>query len=271
MNYTDAKYTTVKQVTMLSIISNILLTCIKFIVGILGNSSAMVGDAAHSLSDSLTNIAIIIGLKISNKPKDKNHPYGHGKVETLAATFTGLVLIATAIGIFYEGFQKIIEWYGGGVLPTPSTFAFIIAIFSVVLKEGMYRYTVVKNKDIQSSALNVIALDHRSDALFSIGTVIGVGGAIFLGTRWVVLDPATAVLFSILIVKMGASITYKSIDELMEASLDEEIHQCIIDTLKSGEGILGYHDLKTRKIGSVVAVVSQLLLCLFRMKFHKII
>jgi cation diffusion facilitator family transporter len=254
MESASDKYNIIKRVTMISIISNVLLTASKFVIGILGHSSAMVADAAHSLSDCLTNVAIMISLKISNKPKDDSHHYGHGKVETLAAAFTGLVLIITAILIFYEGVNKVLSYYHGEILETPSNLTFIMAIFSVVLKEWMYKYTYAKNKDIQSNALSVVALDHRSDAFFSIGTVLGVGGAIFLGSKWVVLDPLTAVIFSLLIVKMGGSITYKSLNELMEASLDSKTHKCIEDTIASTEGVLGYHELKTRKIGNDVAL-----------------
>lgn len=253
-NDTNTKYEIVKRVSMLTLISNLLLAVAKFIIGTLGHSTALVADAVHSISDCLTNIAVIIGVKISHKPKDETHPYGHGKVETLAATFTGLIFIGIAILIFYEGAQKVLLYYHGGELETPSILTLIMAIISVVIKEWMYHHTVKQNKSIQSNALNVIALDNRSDALFSMGTVLGVGGSILLGSKWVVLDPATAVIFSLLIIKMGIDVIHKSINELMEASLDSEIHQCIVDALDAGEGVLGYHDLKTRKIGNVVAV-----------------
>ena len=249
----NTRYSRAAYVTKISMALNFVLTCFKFTAGVTGNSSAMVADAAHSLSDLITDIAVIVGLKVANKPRDSTHNYGHGKIETLAAAFTGLVLVAAAFGIFWGGLQKIIAFFQGGILPAPGKITLIVAILSIVLKEWLYRYTIVHGRELQSDALIANAWEHRSDALSSIGTMIGIGGAILLGGRWVVLDPIAAVILSFFIFKVAFDISYKNINELLEASLDSETYRNIEEILISTEGVLGFHELKTRKIGNAMA------------------
>ena len=249
----NARYSQAAYVTKVSMVLNFLLTCFKFAVGVIGNSSAMVADAVHSLSDLITDIAVIVGLRVAKKPRDSTHNYGHGKIETLAAAFTGLVLIAAAFGIFWGGFQKIIYFFQGGMLPMPGKLTLVVAVLSVVLKEWLYRYTIVHGRRLKSDALIANAWEHRSDAFSSIGTTIGIGGAILLGGKWVVLDPIAAVILSFLIFKVGFDISYKNLNELLEASLDYETYRSIEEILISTEGVLGFHELKTRKIGSAMA------------------
>jgi len=249
----NTRYSQAAYVTKVSMVLNSLLTCFKFAAGILGNSSAMVADAAHSLSDLITDIAVILGLKVAKKPSDSTHNYGHGKIETLAAAFTGLVLFAAAFGIFWGGLQKIMTFIQGEILPEPSKIALIVAMLSIVLKEWLYRYTIVRGRELQSDALIANAWEHRSDAYSSIGTMIGIGGAILLGGRWVVLDPIAAVILSFFIFKVAFDISYKNLNELLEASLDSETYRNIERILSSTEGVLGFHELKTRKIGNAMA------------------
>jgi len=249
----NTRYSQAAYVTKVSMVLNFLLTCFKFVVGIIGNSSAMVADAAHSLSDLITDIAVIVGLKVAKKPRDSTHNYGHGKIEILAAAFTGLVLFAAAVGIFWGGLQKIIAFYQGGMLPTPSKIALLVAMLSIVLKEWLYRYTIVHGRRLKSDALIANAWEHRSDAFFSTGTMIGVGGAIFLGGRWVVLDQIAAVVISFFIFKVAFEISSKNLNELLEASLDSETYRSIEEILISTEGVLSFHELKTRKIGNAMA------------------
>jgi cation diffusion facilitator family transporter len=213
----------------------------------------MVADAVHSLSDLITDIAVIVGLKAAKKPRDSSHNYGHGKIETLAAAFTGLVLIAAAFGILCGGLHKIIDFFQGGVLPMPGKITLVVAILSIVLKEWLYRYTIVHGRRLKSDALIANAWEHRSDAFSSAGTTIGIGGAILLGGKWVVLDPIAAVILSFFIFKVALDISFKSLNELLEASLDSETYRSIEEVLISTEGVLGYHELKTRKIGNAMA------------------
>jgi cation diffusion facilitator family transporter len=249
----DTRYSRAAHVTKVSMLLNILLTGFKFAAGILGNSTAMIADAAHSLSDFITDIAVIVGLRVAKKPSDSTHNYGHGKIETLAAAFTGLVLIVAAFGIFWGGLQKIITYYNGEGLLEPSKVTLIVAAISVVSKEWIYRYTIVCGREIKSDAVIANAWDHRSDALSSAGTMVGIGGAIFLGGQWVILDPLTAIIISFLIFKVAFDVSYKNVNELLEASLDSETYRSIEEVLRSTEGVLGFHELKTRKIGNAVA------------------
>lgn len=249
----EIRYSQAAYVTKVSMVLNLLLTGFKFVTGILGHSSAMVADAAHSLTDFITDIAVIVGLKVAKKPKDNTHNYGHGKIETLAAAFTGLVLITAALGIFWGGLQKVISFFQGEMLPEPSKITLIIVILSIVSKEWLYRYTIFHGKQLKSDALIANAWEHRSDAIASAGTMLGIGGAILLGGKWVVLDPLTAVVLSFLILKIAFEISYKNLDELLEGSLDSETYRSIEEILISTEGVLGFHELKTRKIGNAMA------------------
>lgn len=247
------RYSKAAYVTKVSMVSNFLLTGFKFAAGIIGNSSAMIADAAHSLSDFITDVAVIVGLKVAKKPGDSTHNYGHGKIETLTAAFIGLMLIAAAVGIFWGGFQKVTAFYQGEALPEPSKIALIAAILSIIVKEWLYRYTIEYGRKLKSDALIANAWDHRSDAFSSVGTMIGVGGAICLGGKWVVLDPIAAVVLSFFILKVALEVSYKSLNELLEASLDSETYRSIEEALLSTEGVLGFHELKTRKIGNAMA------------------
>jgi cation diffusion facilitator family transporter len=249
----EIRYSQAAYVTKVSMVLNLLLTGFKFVTGIVGHSSAMVADAAHSLTDFITDIAVIVGLRVAKKPRDNTHNYGHGKIETLAAAFTGLVLITAAFGIFWGGLQKIISFYQGEMLPEPSKITLIIVVLSIVSKEWLYRYTISHGRRLKSDALIANAWEHRSDAIASAGTMIGIGGAILLGGKWVVLDPLTAVILSFLIFKIALEISYKSLDELLEGSLDSETYRSIEEILISTEGVLGFHELKTRKIGNAMA------------------
>ncbi len=249
----EYRYSKAAYVTKVSMVLNFLLTSFKFAAGILGNSSAMIADAAHSLSDFITDVAVIVGLKVARKPGDSTHNYGHGKIETLTAAFIGLVLVAAAFGIFWGGLQKVISFFQGEGLPEPSKIALVAAVLSIIIKEWLYRYTITHGRKLKSDALIANAWDHRSDAFSSVGTMLGIGGAIFLGGKWVVLDPIAAVVLSFFIFKVAFDISYKSLNELLEASLDSEVYRNIEEVLRSTEGVLGFHELKTRKIGNAMA------------------
>lgn len=164
------------QVTLVGGAVNVLLLVFKFVAGIVGHSAAMVADAVHSLSDFVTDVIVLVFVHISGKPKDKSHDYGHGKYETLAMTIIGLALLAVAFGIVYGGITKIFAWWNGHQLKAPGMLAFWAALLSILLKEVVYRYSIAVAHQLQSQALEANAWHHRSDALSSIGTAVGIGG-----------------------------------------------------------------------------------------------
>ena len=248
------------QVTLAGGVVNVVLLVFKFVAGILGHSAAMVADAVHSLSDFVTDIIVIVFVHISGKPKDKSHDYGHGKYETLAMTIIGLALLVVAIGIVYGGLMKIVDWWNGQQLEAPGTLALWAALLSVVLKEAIFRYSMVKARQLKSQAVEANAWHHRSDALSSIGTAIGIGGAIFLGQRWTVLDPVASVIVGLFIVKVALYLLRDGIGDLMEHSLPEEVEEEILQLAGSVEGIAEPHDLRTRRIGNHYAIELHILM-----------
>jgi cation diffusion facilitator family transporter len=241
------------KVTVNGMILNIFLTVFKFIAGILGNSAAMIADAVHSLSDFITDIVVIFGLKAAGKPADQNHHYGHGKIETICAAFVGIVLFIIGIEIFVSGLGKIILVINGGNLEQPRIIAFVAAVVSIITKEWLYRYTLNAAKSIKSDAMIANAWHHRSDAFSSVGTTIGIGGAIALGGKWSVLDPLAAVILSVFIFKVAFDISYKSLNELTEAAPEKDIVEDISHIIVSTEGVKDFHKLKARKVGNNIA------------------
>ena len=242
------------RVTLEGSIVNLLLLIFKFIAGIMGHSAAMVADAVHSLSDFVTDIIVIVFVKISGKPEDDNHRYGHGKYETLATAMIGVALFVVGIGLLVNGATKIYGVINGAILPAPSMIALIAAVVSIVAKELLYRYTVRAGKKLNSQAVIANAWHHRSDAFSSIGTVIGIGGAIFLGERWRILDPIAAVAISGFILKVAIELIKPCLDELLERSLPADTERKIMDIIESFPEISSPHHLRTRRIGSHIAI-----------------
>ena len=242
------------QVTWAGSFVNFLLVIFKFIAGILGHSAAMIADAVHSLSDFATDIVVLIFTRISNKPQDKNHDYGHGKYETLATAIIGIVLFAVGASICWNGLQAIQTVWQGGRLPAPGMLAFAGAIISIVSKELIYRYTIHVGRKINSSAVIANAWHHRSDAFSSIGTAIGIGGAIVLGESWSVLDPMAAVVVSFFIMKVAVQLLKPCVDELTEKSLPDEIEKEICLIAENTPGVSAIHNLRTRRIGKHYAI-----------------
>lgn len=248
------------KVTLVGGAVNVVLLLFKFVAGIVAGSAAMVADAVHSLSDFVTDVIVLVFVRISSKPKDKSHDYGHGKYETLAMTFIGVALLIVAMGIIYSGVTKIVQWAGGAQLEAPGLLALCAAVVSVVLKEAVYRYSMVKARQLQSQALEANAWHHRSDALSSIGTSAGIGGAIFLGQRWTVLDPVASVVVGLFIAKVAVSLLRDGIGDLMERSLPDEVETEILQLAASVDGIAEPHDLRTRRIGNHYAIELHILM-----------
>ena len=239
---------------------NVVLLVFKFVAGILGHSAAMVADAVHSLSDFVTDVIVLVFVHISGKPEDKSHDYGHGKYETLAMTIIGMALLVVAIGIVYSGLTKIMAWIGGEQLEAPGMLAFWAALLSIVLKETVYHYSMVKARQLHSQALEANAWHHRSDALSSIGTAVGIGGAILLGQRWTVLDPVASVIVGMFIVKVAIDLLRDGIGDLMEQSLPEEVENEMLQLVASLPGVVKPHDLRTRRIGNHYAIELHILM-----------
>lgn len=246
------------KVTLVGGLVNVLLLAFKFVAGFVGHSTAMIADAVHSLSDFATDMVVIVFVRISGRPQDKSHDYGHGKFETLATTIIGAVLLAVAIGIFCGGIKRIVFWAHGGELPSPGRLALWAALVSIVLKELTYQYTAYKAKKLDSQAVLANAWHHRSDALSSVGTAVGIGGAVMLGERWTVLDPIASLIVAAFIVKVALELIKNGADELTESSLPDEIEDEIIGIVSSFPGIKEPHHLRTRRIGSYYAMEMHL-------------
>lgn len=246
------------RVTLMGSLINVALLIMKFTAGILGSSAAMIADAVHSLSDFLTDIVVIAFVHISAKPKDNDHEYGHGKYETLASSIIGLALLMVGLFIFYNGCTKIWGAINGDEVEQPELIALIAAVVSIILKEWTYRFTVNVGRKVNSQAVIANAWHHRSDALSSIGTMVGIGGAILLGKQWAVLDSVAAVVVSIFIVKTALSLLYTSANDLLEKSLPKETEAEIINIAKSEPDVSNIHNLCTRHIGNNIAIEMHL-------------
>ena len=239
---------------------NVVLLLFKFVAGIVGHSAAMIADAVHSLSDFVTDIIVLVFVRISGKPTDKSHEYGHGKYETLATTLIGLALLIVAVGIVYSALTKIIAWAQGEPLKAPGMLALWAALLSIILKEAVFHYSMVQARKLNSQAVEANAWHHRSDALSSIGTAIGIGGAIFLGERWTVLDPMAGIIVGLFIIKVAIDLLRNGIGDLMEHSLPDEVESEILQLAGSIPGVTKPHDLHTRRIGNHYAIELHILM-----------
>jgi cation diffusion facilitator family transporter len=248
------------KVTLVGGVVNVVLLLFKFVAGILGHSAAMVADAIHSLSDFVTDVVVLFFVRVSAKPKDRSHDYGHGKYETLAMTLIGVALFVVAIGIIYSGTTKIISWANGNTLETPGMLALWAALLSIGLKECVYRYSMTKARELNSQAVEANAWHHRSDALSSVGTALGIGGAIFLGQRWTVLDPIASVVVGAFIVKVSIDLLRDGIGDLMEQSLPDAVEEEILHLVASLPGDIKPHDLCTRRLGNHYAIELHILM-----------
>ena len=234
--------------------TNLILSAAKIVAGVVGRSSAMVADGIHSLSDFVTDFIVIIFIKISAKNEDSDHPYGHGKFETFATMLISFALFIVAIGIFYSGSVKIYEVLNGRTIERPTYLALIMAAVSIVVKEGLYWYTIIIGRKIENPAVIANGWHHRSDAFSSIGTLIGISGAMFLGERWRILDPITSVIVGIFIIGVAYKLARPSIQELLEMSLPQEIKQNIEQKIQATPGVITFHHLRTRKNGNAFII-----------------
>ncbi len=242
------------KVTLIGTVVNAVLIALKFVAGVLGRSSAMIADAVHSLTDFVTDVIVLVFVHLSGKPRDKGHEYGHGKFETFATLLIGVLLVGAGIGLMINGIRLVIASLHGETLPEPNWIALSVAIISIVSKEILYRYTVKVGKEVRSEAVVANAWHHRSDAISSLGTLVGIAGAMFFGVKWRILDPLAAVVVSLFIIKSGWDIIKPSTAELLEASLPDKDVEEISEIIRSVPGVKDFHNLRTRKVGNEIAV-----------------
>lgn len=242
------------KVTLVGSAGNAALLTFKFIAGVMGNSSAMIADAVHSLSDFVTDILVLVFVSISAKPQDTSHDYGHGKFETIASFLIGLALVAAATGIVVSGALKLWAWWGGAELESPGWIALWAAVLSIVIKELLYQYTARRGRKLDSQVMIANAWHHRSDALSSVGAAIGIGLALWLGQHWAVFDPLASVVVGLMLMRVAYKLLKTSIGELTESSLPAETEQEIEQIILSFGDVRQPHNLRTRRIGNRIAI-----------------
>ena len=238
------------RVSSVSILGNVALSVIKLIAGIVANSGAMISDAVHSMSDVISTFVVIIGYNFSSKGSDKDHPYGHERLECIAALFLSAILFVTGAGIGLEGFNKILEG-NYGQLAIPGAIALVAAVISIVFKEWMFWYTRHAAKTINSSSLMADAWHHRSDALSSVGSFIGIFGA-RLG--FPILDPIASVVICLFILKAAFDIASDAVDKLTDKACDEKTVKEMIKLIERQPGVVNIDEIKTRLFGNKIYV-----------------
>lgn len=246
------------RITILGSIISVFLLILKFIAGILGHSSAMIADAVHSLSDFITDIMVIIFIKISTKPADERHDYGHGKYETLATSLISIILMIVGVMIGWNGILEIIDFIKGKPQQPPEIIAFYAALISIALKEWIFIATKKVANEVNSQTLVANAWHHRSDALSSVGTAIGIGGAVLLGNNWAVLDPIAAIIVSVMIIITAIHLLRHTSGELLEESLPKETEDKIVEIVYRDKLASDVHKLHTRRIGNIIAIEMHL-------------
>lgn len=240
----------IRKLSLVGIIGNVFLSAFKFIAGIMGNSSAMVSDAVHSLSDVFATFIAFLGVRFGRREADASHPYGHERIESLAAIVLGLILLVTGIGIGWVGIEKILAGNYES-LPIPGMIALVAAIVSIAVKEAMFWYTRHWARVIRSSAFEADAWHHRSDAMSSIGALIGVGGSM-LG--YPVLDPIASVVICLFILKQGISIIYDALKKMLDTSCGEQFEKEICQLVDAESQVERIDMLRTRMFGDKVYI-----------------
>ena len=242
------------RVTLLGMFVNMVLFVFKLVAGIVGRSGAMIADAVHSASDFATDIVVLTFVRIGAKPRDDDHNWGHGKYETLASLIIGVALFAVGVEILLDSAEKIRAVVNGEVLPRPGAIAIIAAAASIVVKEALYQWTARVGKQLNSPSVVANAWHHRSDALSSIGALLGIGAAYFLGEKWRIADPIAAIVVAALIIKVSIDLCSTALAELLERSLSKETEAEILSIISATPKVQKPHNLRTRRIGSDIAI-----------------
>ena len=251
---TDIRTKRIYRVTLLGMFVNMILFVFKLVAGFLGRSGAMIADAVHSASDFATDVVVLAFVRISAKPRDDDHKWGHGKYETLASLIIGVALFAVGVEILLDSAEKIKAVAEGEVLPRPGAIAIIAAAVSIVAKEALFQWTVRVGKQVESPSVVANAWHHRSDALSSIGALLGIGAAYFLGEKWRIADPIAAIVVAALIIKVAIDLCSTALAELLEKSLPKEVEEEILAIILATPNVYKPHNLRTRRIGSDIAI-----------------
>lgn len=239
----------VRRVTVVGIWINVVLVVLKLFFGYWGKSDALVADGYHSVSDFVTDLIVIVFVAASYKKADSEHPYGHGKFETIATVLIGVILLCVGAFIGFEGVSTLLGSLKGEALPRPDIWTLYIAVASICLKEFCYRYTSRYGRRLNSSALIANAWHHRSDAISSVATLIGVSFAIFMGEAWRIMDPIASIAIAVMICVSAVKIAIPSLNELLEISLPKEITEKMMECIKAVPGVLKVHNLRSRRNG----------------------
>jgi len=234
---------------MIGLVVNLVLSALKFAAGVVGNSQAVVADAVHSLSDTVTDVAVLVGVRFWAKPPDECHPHGHRRIEFLVTIFIGLLLAAVALGLCYNAITTL---HQVGINP-PGAIAFFAAALSILVKEILYRWTISVGREIKSTALIANAWHHRSDSLSSIPAALAVAGAAF-SPRLSFLDRLGAIVVSMFILQAAWKIVRPSLEQLVDQGAPEEIRRGIEQLAWATPGVQEVHAIRTRHIGSGIEV-----------------
>jgi cation diffusion facilitator family transporter len=243
-----------KRCTLVGMTSDVCLSALKIVTGIVGHSSAILADGIHSISDTMTDALVFAMVRLSGKGVDERYRYGRGKFETLTAFLISIILVVVALGLMTEGVKDVWAAFQGETLERPHNIALIVGIIAVIVKESLYHYTRLKGRKTESSALKAYAWHHRADALSTAATLLGVAGAMFLGERWRVLDPLAAVAVSVLILVLAYRLGRPAVEELLEVSLPKEEEDKIAAVVNGTEGVKAFHNLRTRRNGNLRVV-----------------
>ena len=250
----EARYRDIRQVTVLGAVGNVLLSVGKLVLGVIGNSQALVADGVHSLSDLLSDALVLVASKQASREADADHPYGHARFETVATVGVGVLLLAVAVGIGWDAIRRLMQ---PEILLSPGLLALGAALASILLKEALYRYTMVVARRVRSRLLEANAWHHRTDAISSVVVVLGVGGAM-AGMPY--LDAIAAIVVAAMVGKVGWDLGVQALRELVDTALDAERVAAIRDTILAVDGVKDLHLLKTRRMGSDALVDVHILL-----------
>lgn len=245
-------------VTLSGAAANVALAAAKLVAGMLGKSSAMMADAIHSLSDLVSDVIVLVMVKVSSRGRDKGHDYGHGKFETLATAAVSLILLVVGARLMQDGVSKILSVVHGTMIPVPGRIALWAALVSIAVKEILYQWTARVGRRCKSPAIVTNAWHHRTDALSSIGSAIGIAAAIMFGGRWAVMDPVVCCMISIFIIIIAVKMALPALNELTEASLPDDIEEEMQEIIRSVPGVENVHAMKTRSIGPNYIVESHI-------------
>ena len=246
------------RVTVIGSAVNLILTAAKIAAGIIGKSAAMISDGVHSLSDLVSDFVVLAFVKVSSKGRDKDHDFGHGKFETFATMIVGVLLIAVGGKLLADGVDGIVGFFRGEEISTPGTIALWMAFISIISKELLAGYTAAEGRRMDCAVVVANAWHHRSDALSSIGALIGIGGSILLGPRWAFLDPLASCVISIMLIVAAVKIALPAVRELLDVSLPDEAENEIRDIAQAVPGVINLHELKTIKEGPYVIIEAHL-------------